>query len=223
MAADPSDSMLRVVIKWYLVVLTAAGLLWGASHAEAWLEHNSQEEACASVYAGNASEYAAGDVHADFADGLAACRLNLVGIVIWAGIGVMILLVPQIPAYAYLMVGSRLRHRSGGPAPPPVLPAVAKTFIATLTVLGFLWFGNAAHRFTTDGLYLDHCNTDYEASPEREHIGSTIKDEACRIPTTPVIARLGVELLITFAVLQSPAWAYLYFRRRRRIRAAPAL
>jgi hypothetical protein len=215
--------MFRSLVKWYLVLMTLAGLAWGASHVQPWVDHNSQEEACSSISERSYAEYAATGFYADYADGSEACALNWFGVVFWGGFGFALSLIAQLPAYLYLVFVNILRRRAGCPALPPVIPAVARTYVATLTVLGALWFWDTAHELAARAIYLGHC----DAYLNEESTDPAVQDaalEQCRVPTAPVLFNFGVRLAVTLALLQSPAWAYLYFRRRRAAAgpAAPA-
>jgi hypothetical protein len=214
--------MLRSLVKWYLVLMTLAGLVWGASHVQPWVEHNSQEEACSSLYARSYAEYAAKGSYADYADGTEACTLNWFGVVFWGGFGFALSLIAQLPVYVYLVVTHISNQRARRPV-PAVIPAVARTYVATLTILGALWFWHTAHELAAKAIYLGHCDA-YSSEESADPAVQDVALEQCRVPTAPVLFNFGVRLVVTLALLQSPAWAYLYFRRRRAVAgpAAPA-
>jgi hypothetical protein len=199
--------MLRRLIKFYLVGTTAAAVLWGALMVWMWLGVNRQGEACADIYDRSVSAYSSTEgSYADYADGGDACLLSwpdgMVLFLGWIAVGLAL----QAPAYAYVMLSNR-RRRSGAVHLDLSLPDVARTYIGLMALLAMIWFGYEWRELATNGVYLPHCDALGEDGSGRD---------LCRVQSGPVLFHFAFGLAGTVAVLQSPAWAYLYYRRRKR-------
>ncbi|MGB8276080.1 MAG: hypothetical protein WCF16_12525 [Alphaproteobacteria bacterium] len=194
--------MLRTAIKWYLVVVTVVALVYaGVAGVYAPLDHNPSEEFC---------DYGAVGSHAQDANYLndSPCLIDWGNVGFYWGVGLALGFIAQSPAYLYLVVSHVVRRRKQDAVPRSVIPAVAKAYIAVLMVLAVVWYALTVYAMATENItMLSYLCDD----------GST----SCPAPRGAMIVNFSVSLAVALAIVQSPAWAYLYLRRRR-IVAGPA-